>query len=668
VSVATAGVVFGLPVYNGADHLAEALESLLGQSRSDLAVIVVDNCSTDGTREIALRYAAADPRVVYERNERMVGLVDNWRRAAELAGRHCPEARYFAWASDHDVWHPSWLEALAGELDGHPEAVLAYPRCVRMDDSGAEFPSREHPFETSGVEAEVERLRRAVRHMPAGDMIYSLFRRAALERCPPFPLVVLPDRLYLARLALEGQFRQVDRRLWWRRYKTERTFALGRQRRSFYTDGIPARAYLPWWLAHTALLVRSLGGRPRRLRLGAAHLLAAGGVELARRRERRSRRGSRRRKRRQRFLRRLTGTVRRRLGVQDAASVGTSVRDEPRADPAARVAPTGTGDPAAYATYEAVREEVLRMIGPEPAGRGLLDGLLDASPSFVSELRRHAQPAGGASAEEYRSGDEEARRRHAEKLKALRELGADGLLVGEPAILGGFGFEIDGVLVNRDTLRFYEALIALERSEALGGLAAEGGVVVELGGGWGGFAYQLKTLFPRLRYVIVDAPERFLFSAVYLQTAFPGARAVFWSGDGSDDGALRDADFVFVPEGDSGLLPLDRVDLAVSIGSLERMGVARAATYGEWLHRLGAGLLYSLDRDRSPDDPGGPGLRETLGRWFWLRVAWVLRWTHDQWVEDGPPLAKTDPRDGPVPYDPDRYHHVVGPRRLLLDR
>ncbi len=305
---------FGLPVYNGEQHLAEALDSLLGQSSGDLGIVVIDNCSTDGTAAVAHRYVEADPRVVYERNERTIGLVHNWRRAFELAGEHFPGSPYFAWTSDHDVWERDWLSTLEAELAAHPEAVLAYPLCVRIDEAGSELKSREHLFDTAGVEDPVERMRRSIEQMPTGDMIYGLCRRDALERCVPFPLVILPDRLQLVRLSLEGEFRQVPVKLWRRRYREGATFGLRRQRRSFFVDGAPLRAYLPWWAAHTIVFWRALSGRPGRLRLVAAHLGSCLRVELRRRSERRERRRGWRRKRRRGFRKRLVGTIRRRLG------------------------------------------------------------------------------------------------------------------------------------------------------------------------------------------------------------------------------------------------------------------------------------------------------------------------------------------------------------------
>ena len=329
--------VFGLPVYNGAQHLAEALESLLGQTRSDFAVIVIDNCSTDSTGEIAQRYAQLDPRVVCERNDRTLGLVQNWRRAFDLAGQ-IQSAPYFAWASDHDVWHPRWLELLGAELELHPEAVLAYPFAVRIDDDGAEYPTREHRFATAGSSSSKARLRRASRELvAAGDLIYGLGRRAALEQCGPFPLVVLPDRLFLLRLALEGEFRQVEQRLWSRRYRAGVVMSNSRQRRTFFPDGVPWWAYVPWPLTQTVLFART-GGR----RLSALFLAESIRRAVESRRERaRRRRRWRRRDLRQRY-RGLARAGLERLGLREArVPTRPQAAGDERPDPSAVLAQLG---------------------------------------------------------------------------------------------------------------------------------------------------------------------------------------------------------------------------------------------------------------------------------------------------------------------------------------
>lgn len=52
-----------MPVYNAQLYLAESIESILNQKFTDLELIIVDDCSQDGSRDICLRYAEQDNRV-----------------------------------------------------------------------------------------------------------------------------------------------------------------------------------------------------------------------------------------------------------------------------------------------------------------------------------------------------------------------------------------------------------------------------------------------------------------------------------------------------------------------------------------------------------------------------------------------------------------------------
>lgn len=343
----------------------------------------------------------------------------------------------------------------------------------------------------------------------------------------------------------------------------------------------------------------------------------------------------------------------------------------------------------AYRAYERVREEVLRMKERQLAsGDGgaapstywseelqNLDYLLDASPRVIARLRQHAYHVTGIWAYNYRTGKTAARNRHLAQLEALRELGWPELLVPESPILGGFGFDIDGALINSDTLKFYEVLIAIQKADVLQTLAGSDKTVVEIGGGWGGFAYQLKTLFPTVRYVIVDLPELFLYSAVYLMTAFPDAKVAFWQGPGSDPQDLAGAEFVFVSHVDYRSLPLENVDLGVNMVSFQEMTTGQVEDYSEWLYELGAPYLYSLNRDRGGYNTELTSVREIMSRWFWPRGVFVLPWTYNVGIEKGPPpreVLKKQRRElfelepGTSKEERDGYRHVVGRRKLLL--
>jgi glycosyltransferase involved in cell wall biosynthesis len=271
----TPRVVFGMPAYNRPDAIARTLESLLSQSCDDLAVVVVDDGSSAEARAVVESYAAHDPRLIYEPNRARLGMVGNWRLAFERARALFPHSEYFAWASDHDVWHPRWLETLVAVLDADPHAVLAYPHCLRM------YPHDRRlihgSFDTAGVAAPGPRLKGTIVQLAAGNAIYGLFRAAALAQAGVFRPVLLPDRQVLSELSLLGEFRQVPDVLWYR--EASAAFSHTRQRQTFFAGRAPLHTWLPAGLQHAALLLWDFAvrgrGRPACGRLAAAWYAAA---------------------------------------------------------------------------------------------------------------------------------------------------------------------------------------------------------------------------------------------------------------------------------------------------------------------------------------------------------------------------------------------------------
>ena len=71
------------PFYNTAQYLTECIESVLGQKYSDFEYILVDNCSTDGSSEIAEDYARRDSRVRLIQFSQFVSQLRNYNRALE---------------------------------------------------------------------------------------------------------------------------------------------------------------------------------------------------------------------------------------------------------------------------------------------------------------------------------------------------------------------------------------------------------------------------------------------------------------------------------------------------------------------------------------------------------------------------------------------------------
>jgi hypothetical protein len=210
---------------------------------------------------MARAYEQRDRRVRYIRFAERRGMVAAWRSAFEEAS--AGGAGYFAWASDHDRWHPRWLETLVDTLDRYPDVVAAYPLTQRIDPSGAPLAKPARQFETFGVADRRARWRLFNRSdsVAAGDMVYGLMRAPAVRDAGIFREVLCPDRLLLAELTLRGQVRQVPEVLWYRRQ-----FAAGsieRQRSTLFAPGTrPPSAFTPPWYMHARSLWATYGREP----------------------------------------------------------------------------------------------------------------------------------------------------------------------------------------------------------------------------------------------------------------------------------------------------------------------------------------------------------------------------------------------------------------------
>jgi glycosyltransferase involved in cell wall biosynthesis len=206
-------VTFGVPVYNGAKHIRSALDSLLAQTYTDFEIVISDNASADDTPKICLEYVERDKRVSFQRNARNLGMIRNFRQVFELS-----RGSHFAWASDHDLWHPRWLETMMKVLDENPDVILAYSRSVGMDDGGNELFKEPRTFDTSGM-SKNQRVRAACTQMVgAGNIAYGLMRSNAFAKTSVYPSWLMPDRLLFMEMSLHGQYKQVDEYLWKRRY------------------------------------------------------------------------------------------------------------------------------------------------------------------------------------------------------------------------------------------------------------------------------------------------------------------------------------------------------------------------------------------------------------------------------------------------------------------
>ena len=105
------------PVFNGEDYLAECIESVLAQTYSKWEYIIVNNCSTDRTLEIALDYAKKDGRIRVHNNREFLGVIENHNLAFSLIS---PAAKYCKVVSADDFIFPECVMRMVDLAEANP--------------------------------------------------------------------------------------------------------------------------------------------------------------------------------------------------------------------------------------------------------------------------------------------------------------------------------------------------------------------------------------------------------------------------------------------------------------------------------------------------------------------------------------------------------------------
>ena len=102
-----------IPTYNRADLVKQAVDSVLRQTVSDYEIIVVDDGSTDHTRQV-LESVTPPVRYLFQKN----------RGFAAARNRGIAESRgeYLAFLDSDDLFEPRLLEAVLATFEAHPEA------------------------------------------------------------------------------------------------------------------------------------------------------------------------------------------------------------------------------------------------------------------------------------------------------------------------------------------------------------------------------------------------------------------------------------------------------------------------------------------------------------------------------------------------------------------
>lgn len=129
-----------MTAYNREKYIAEAIESVLVSTFKEFELIVVDDCSTDRTVEIARQYETKDTRVKVYVNEKNLGDYPNRNKAASYA-----KGKYIKYLDSDDIIYPHGLDVMVRSMEQFPEA--GWGLCS-VSDASRHYPVCISPRET----------------------------------------------------------------------------------------------------------------------------------------------------------------------------------------------------------------------------------------------------------------------------------------------------------------------------------------------------------------------------------------------------------------------------------------------------------------------------------------------------------------------------------------
>ncbi len=232
----TPAVSVGMPVYNGERYLADALDSVLAQTRGDFELVIGDNASTDGTEAICRAYASRDRRIRYVRHARNLGAARNFNDVF-----HRSVGRYFRWAAADDRAAPELIERCAAVLDRDPTIILAYGKTRLIDEHGTVMRDYDDGMHLMDPRPH-RRLAQTLSKLGLCNVHYGLVRAEVLRRTALFGTFPHSDLCFLAELSLHGKFFEVPDHLLYRRFHPDASSSMSPQQLvAFYAPERGAR-------------------------------------------------------------------------------------------------------------------------------------------------------------------------------------------------------------------------------------------------------------------------------------------------------------------------------------------------------------------------------------------------------------------------------------------
>lgn len=190
-----------LPTYNRCHTLTKSIKSVLNQSYSDFELIIVDDGSTDETKNLIMDFMRLDNRIRYLKLEKNIGVYK-----ARNIGISIARGKYIAFQDSDDEWLPDKLMKQVLVLEKLPNDVgMIYCFMRAIDEKG-----NIRIMNKEIITPETPNLHRKtlIYQCDGIDLQASLFRREVFETCGYFDenIKTTGDKEYLIRISKKFKF------------------------------------------------------------------------------------------------------------------------------------------------------------------------------------------------------------------------------------------------------------------------------------------------------------------------------------------------------------------------------------------------------------------------------------------------------------------------------
>ena len=199
-----------MTVYNREKYIAEAIESVLNSTYQNFELIIVDDCSTDKSVEIAKAYALKDKRLQVYINEHNLGDYPNRNQAASYA-----KGEYIKYLDSDDLIYPNSLEYMLSLFEEeYPNTDFLLPYNGKK---------RHTPFEVSGLKALKQHF---IGTKEEGTYFFSgpsghMYKRKAFESVGGFPSINYVGNDGIIQVALSAKYNFIctaNNLVYWRQH------------------------------------------------------------------------------------------------------------------------------------------------------------------------------------------------------------------------------------------------------------------------------------------------------------------------------------------------------------------------------------------------------------------------------------------------------------------